>query len=70
MCAHYLQRDQYTCVTCANNYSGPGGHSMCHVTSDDNYVLKADYYVLIECEYELFSGVYVPRAINYVPCDK
>ena len=43
---------------------------MCHVTSDDTYVLKGDHYVLIECDYGLFSGVYVPRAINYVPCDK
>ena len=45
-------------------YGGPGGHSMCHVTSDSTYVLKADLYVLIECD---CVGVYVPIAINYVP---
>ena len=48
-------------------YDGPGGHSMCHVTSDSTYVLKGDLYVLIECD---CVGVYVPIAINYVPCDK
>ena len=33
-------------------YGGPGGHSMCHVTSDSTYVLKGDLYVLIECDYD------------------